>query len=126
MSIKIKPFYDINPIPIYRTLDEPGVLGVANDRGTIRLSKDLTNPAQMQEVIDHEMVHIDQFDMNSKDTGNLAYDNESMYFSPKKSAKTIITKRSPAADGNPGLAQEKEANNKNIQKKIKKKYNGKQ
>ena len=79
----------------------------------------------MQEVIDHEMVHIDQFDVNSKDTGNFAYDNESMYFSPKNSAKTIITKRSPAADGNPALAQEKEANNKNIQKKIKKKYNGK-
>ncbi len=125
MGIKIKPFYDINPIPIYRTLDEPGVLGVANDRGTIRLSKDLTNPAQMQEVIDHEMVHIDQFDVESKDTGNFAYDNENMYFSPKNTAKTIITQRSSAADGNPSLAQEKEANNKNIQKKIKKKYNGK-
>ncbi len=71
------------------------------------------------------MVHIDQFDVESKDTGNFAYDNENMYFSPKNTAKTIITQRSSAADGNPSLAQEKEANNKNIQKKIKKKYNGK-
>jgi hypothetical protein len=123
MGIKIKPFYDINPVPIYRTLDEEGVLGVANDNKTIRLSKDLTNPAQMQEVIDHEMVHIDQFDFDSKDTGNFAYDNENMYFSPKNTAKTIITKRSPATDGNPALAQEVEADNKKIQQKIKKKYN---
>lgn len=123
MSFKIKPFYPTNQTPIYRTLDEPGVLGVANDNGTIRLSKDLTNPAQMQEVIDHEMVHRDQFDVESKDTGNFAYDNENMYFSPKNTAKTIITKRSPAADGNPRLAQEKEANDKKVQKKIKKKYN---
>lgn len=125
MSFKLKASYNLNPISIYRTLDEKGVLGVANDCGTIRLSKDLTNPAQIQDVIDHEMVHIDQFDMDSKDTGNFAYDNNSMYFSPKNSAKTIITGRSEKTDGNPGLAQEKEANNKKIQKKIKKKYNGK-
>ena len=125
MSFKIKPSYELNQTPIYRTLDEDGILGVANDKGTIRLHKDLTDPAQMQEVIDHEMVHIDQFRHDSKDTGNFAYDNESMYFSPKNSAKTIITKRSPAADGNPQLAQEVEANDKKLQQKIKKKYNGK-
>jgi len=49
MGIKIKPFYDINPVPIYRTLDEEGVLGVANDNKTIRLSKDLTNPCSNAE-----------------------------------------------------------------------------
>ena len=125
MGIKIKPFYNINPIPIYRTLDAEGILGVANDNKTIRLHKDLTDADQIQEVIDHEMVHIDQFDFNSKDTGNFAYDNENMYFSPKNTAKTIITKRSPATDGNPSLAQEVEADNKKLQQKIKKKYNGK-
>ena len=78
----------------------------------------------MQEVIDHEMVHRDQFDVESNDTGNFSYDDDNMYFSPKGTAKTIITKRSPEMDGNPKLAQEKEANNKKIQQKIKKKYNG--
>jgi len=125
VGFKIKPSYNLNQTPIYRTLDQEGILGVANDAGTIRLHKDLTDPAQMQDVIDHEMVHIDQFRHDSKDTGNFAYDNESMYFSPKNSAKTIITKRSPAADGNPQLAQEVEANDKKLQQKIKKKYNGK-
>ena len=124
MAFKLKPFYNLNQTSIYRTLDQEGILGVANDAGTIRLHKDLTDPAQMQEVIDHEMVHIDQFRHDSKDTGNFAYNNESMYFSPKNSAKTIITKRSPVADGNPALAQEKEANDKEVQRKIKNKYNG--
>lgn len=124
MAFKIKPFYPTNQTPIYRTLEEDGVLGVANDNGTIRLHKDLTNPAQMQDVIDHEMVHRDQFDVESNDTGNFSYDDDNMYFSPKGTAKTIITKRSPEMDGNPKLAQEKEANNKKIQQKIKKKYNG--
>lgn len=125
MSFKIKPFFDLNQTPIYRTLDEDGVLGVANKNGTIRLHKDLNNPAQMQEVIDHEMVHRDQFDFKSKDTGNFTYDNDKMYFSPKNSSNVIITNRSKKTDGNPSLAQEKEANNKKVQKKIKAKYSGK-
>ena len=124
MGFKIKPSYNLNQTPIYRTLDQEGILGVANDAGTIRLHKDLTNPDQMQEVIDHEMVHIDQFRHDSKDTGNFAYDNNNMYFSPKNSAKTIITKRSSDADGNPALAQEVEANDKKLQQKIKNKYDG--
>ena len=124
MAFKIQPFYNLNQTPIYRTLEEDGVLGIANDAGTIRLSKDLTNPAQMQTVIDHEMVHIDQMRHDSNDTGNFAYDNENMYYTPKGSSKTITTRRSDDVDGSPSLKQEKEANDPKVQKKIKKKYNG--
>ena len=124
MAFKIQPFYNLNQTPIYRTLEEDGVLGIANDAGTIRLSKDLTNPAQMQTVIDHEMVHIDQMRHDSNDTGNFAYDNENMYYTPKGSNKTITTRRSDDIDGSPSLKQEKEANDPKVQKKIKKKYNG--
>lgn len=124
MAFKIQPFYNLNQTPIYRTLEEDGVLGVANDAGTIRLNKDLTNPAQMQAVIDHEMVHIDQMRHDSNDTGDFAYDNENMYYTPKGSNKTIKTQRGDNVDGSPGLKQEKEANDPKVQKKIKNKYNG--
>ena len=124
MAFKIQPFYNLNQTPIYRTLEEDGVLGIANDAGTIRLSKDLVDPAKMQAVIDHEMVHIDQMRHNSSDTGNFAYDNENMYFSPKGSSKVTTAKRSPKVDGAPSLAHEKEASNKKVQQKIKNKYKG--
>lgn len=122
MSFKIKPFYSLNNTPIYRTLDVDGVLGVANKNGTIRIHKDVTDPAQLQEVIDHEMVHRDQMNPKSKDTGRFSYDNTNMYYTPKGSKKTITTKRSNKVDGAPYLGHEKEANNKKIQQKIKRKY----
>ncbi len=122
MAFKIKPFYSLNNTPIYRTLDVDGVLGVANKNGTIRIHKDVTDPAQLQEVIDHEMVHRDQMNPKSKDTGRFSYDNTHMYYTPKGSKKTITTKRSNKVDGAPYLSHEKEANNKKIQQKIKRKY----
>lgn len=122
MAFKIKPFYPLNNTPIYRTLDVDGVLGVANKNGTIRIHKDVTDPAQLQEVIDHEMVHRDQMNPESNDTGRFSYDNTNMYYTPKGSKKTITTKRSNEVDGAPYLGHEKEANNKKIQQKIKRKY----
>jgi|TARA_A100001201_G_scaffold90501_1_gene79252 hypothetical protein len=124
MAFKIKPFYPLNTTPIYRTLDTDGVLGVANKNGTIRIHKDVTDPAQLQEVIDHEMVHRDQMNPESNDTGRFAYDNYNMYYKPKGSKKTIVTKRSNKVDGAPYLGHEKEANDKKTQQKIKRKYNG--
>ena len=79
MAFKLKPFYDLNPVPIYRTLDEDGVLGVASKNGTIRIHKDVTDPKQLQDVINHELVHVDQMDPESDDTGKFHYDNEYMY-----------------------------------------------
>ena len=40
MGIKLKPPYNIDNTPVYRTLDEDGILGLANKNGTIRLHKD--------------------------------------------------------------------------------------
>lgn len=124
MAFKLKPFYDLNPVPIYRTLDQDGVLGVASKNGTIRIHKDVTDPKQLQEIIDHEMVHIDQMDHKSNDTGKFYYDNDYMYYKPKNQDKVKVTKRSQEMDGHPSLGHEKEASNKKIQQKIKRKYNG--
>ena len=121
MAFKIKPFYNLNQTPIYRTLDEDGVLGVANKNGTIRIHKNVTDPAQLQEVIDHEMVHRDQMDPKSNDTGRFDYDDDNMYYTPKGSDKTIVTKRG-AIEGAAHLKHEIEANDKKTQQKIKRKY----
>ena len=51
--------YKINNTPIYNVPMEDGVMGKANNNGTIILNKDL-DPSQCQDVINHEMVHINK------------------------------------------------------------------
>mgnify|MGYP003125268489 CR=1 FL=1 len=123
MAFKIEAPYKFNHVPVYRTLEEDGILGIATDNGAIRVNKDITDPAQLKSVIAHELVHYDQMMPNSKDTGDFSYDNQHMFFKPKGSSKTITTKRSSEVDGAKNLAHEKEASNNKIQNKIKNKYN---
>tara|TARA_S200002703_G_C3746638_1_gene229724 strand:+ start:36 stop:413 length:378 start_codon:yes stop_codon:yes gene_type:complete len=123
MAFKIEAPYKFNHVPVYRTLDEDGVLGIATKNGAIRISKDIDDPAQLKSVVAHELVHYDQMMPNSNDTGRFGYDNEHMFFKPKGSSKTITTKRSEKVDGAHYLAHEKEASNPKVQKKIKNKYN---
>ncbi len=83
--------------PIYeRNLDQ-GVMGEANNNGTILVNKDLS-PLQRQKVINHEMVHIDQ--MNR---GDLNYDNNNVYWKGKKYSRASMV------EGAKNLPWEKEA-----------------
>ncbi len=60
MAFKLNnPPYKIDNTPIYHVDMEDGVMGKANNNGTIILNKDL-DPSMCAEVIKHEMVHIDQ------------------------------------------------------------------
>ena len=60
MAFKLgNPPYKIDNTPIYNVDMEDGVMGKANNNGTIILNKDL-DPSQCQDVINHEMVHINQ------------------------------------------------------------------
>ena len=45
MGIKLKPPYNIDNTPVYKTENEEGVLGRANRNGTILIRPDLS-PAQ--------------------------------------------------------------------------------
>jgi hypothetical protein len=72
------PPYSSENTPIYRVDMENGVLGKANKNGTIILNNNLS-PFQEQDVIDHEMVHIDQMRR-----GDLDYDNNYVYWKGKK------------------------------------------
>lgn len=100
MAFKITPFYSINNTPIYNVDMEDGVLGKANNNGTIVLNNKLS-AGQEQDVIDHEMVHIDQMKR-----GDLDYDNKYVYWKGRKYS------RAQMSEGAKNLPWEKEAYNK--------------
>ena len=79
MAFKLtNPPYKIDNTPIYNVDMEEGVMGKANKNGTIILNKDL-DASQCQDVINHEMVHIDQIKR-----GDLDYDDDFVYWKGKK------------------------------------------
>ena len=101
MAFKLdNPPYSSDNTPIYRVDMEDGVLGKANNNGTIILNKNLSADKE-QEVINHEMVHIDQMKR-----GDLDYDNKNVYWKGKKYS------RAQMKEGAKNLPWEKEAYNK--------------
>jgi hypothetical protein len=100
MGFKIFPPYSLNNTPIYTVDLEDNVLGKANNNGSIIINKNL-NPSEIKKVVDHEMVHVDQFKR-----GDLDYDDKNVYWKGK------TYPRSKMNEGSPTLAWEKEAYNK--------------
>jgi len=76
---------------------EEGVLGKANNNGTIILKQGLT-PSEEEKIITHEQVHIDQMKR-----GDLDYDEKNVYW------KNKVYPRSKMNEGNKKLPWEKEA-----------------
>tara|TARA_R110002072_G_scaffold3850_5_gene27543 strand:- start:1655 stop:1966 length:312 start_codon:yes stop_codon:yes gene_type:complete len=80
MAFKLEnPPYQIDNTPIYNVDMEEGVLGKANNNGTIILNQNISSPVQKQEVIDHEMIHIDQMKR-----GDLSYTDTDVFWKGKK------------------------------------------
>ena len=78
MAFKLNAPFPIDNTPIYHVDMEEGVMGKANNNGTIIINKDVpTN--KIQDVINHEKVHIDQMKR-----GDLDYDNKYVYWKGKK------------------------------------------
>lgn len=101
MAFKMKPApFKMDKTPVYYVDMEEGVLGKANNNGTIIIDKDLS-PAQAKGVIKHERVHIDQMRR-----GDLDYDDKNVYW------KGRIIPRSSIKEGCKSLPWEKEAYNK--------------
>ena len=99
MAFKLEnPPYQIDNTPIYNVDMEEGVLGKANNNGTIILNQNISSPAQRQEVIDHEEIHIEQ--MNR---GDLSYTDTDVFWKGKKYP------RSQMQEGAKNLPWEKEA-----------------
>ena len=79
MAFKQKPApYSYNVIPIYNSTLEEGVLGKADRRGGILINKEIKDPAQLEEVISHEKIHIEQMQR-----GDLDYDEQNVYWKGK-------------------------------------------
>ena len=76
---------------------EEGVMGKANNNGTIIINKDIANE-QEEKVIAHEEVHIDQMQR-----GDLDYDDENVYWKGK------VYPRSKMNEGDSALPWEEEA-----------------
>jgi|TARA_R100000030_G_scaffold3601_1_gene2652 hypothetical protein len=101
MAFKLNnPPYTANNTPVYRVDMEAGVMGKANNNGTIIINKNVS-PLDEQEVIDHEMVHIDQMKR-----GDLDYDNDYVYWKGKKYSRKTMD------EGAKNLPWEAEAYNK--------------
>mgnify|MGYP003637987049 CR=1 FL=1 len=79
MAFKLNAPYSCYNIPIYNVNMEDGILGKANNNGTIVINKDIKDPKQIDDVISHESVHIDQIKR-----GDLNYDDENVYWKGKK------------------------------------------
>lgn len=78
MAFKITPPYSMDNTPIYNVSMEDGVMGKANNNGTIILNKDL-DPSQCEKVIAHEKIHLEQMKR-----GDLNYDDKYVYWKGKK------------------------------------------
>ena len=87
MAFKITPFYNIDNTPIYHVDMEDGVLGKANNNGTIILNKNL-DPEKKESVIAHEKIHLEQMgcikDSSGKYRNDLDYDDKYVYWKGKK------------------------------------------
>tara|TARA_B100001996_G_scaffold225751_1_gene173870 strand:+ start:1899 stop:2207 length:309 start_codon:yes stop_codon:yes gene_type:complete len=78
MAFKLNtPPYKSHNTPIYNVDLGDNVLGKANNNGTILINKNL-NPSRVEEVINHELVHVDQFKR-----GDLDYDDNNVYWKGK-------------------------------------------
>ena len=93
--------YSTDNTPIYNVDMEDGVLGKANNNGSITLNNKLKDPEQIDDVIDHEMVHIDQMKR-----GDLDYDDNNVMWKGKKYSRASMK------EGAKNLPWEKEAYNK--------------
>ena len=77
MAFKLNAPFPIDNTPIYHVDMEEGVMGKANNNGTIIINKDL-DPKMLDKVVKREMVHIDQMKR-----GDLDYDDKNVYWKGK-------------------------------------------
>ena len=89
--------YQVDNTPIYSIDMEEGVLGKANNNGAILVNKNLS-ALQLQDVVDHEMIHIDQMKR-----GDLDYDDKYVFWKGKKYS------RAQMQEGSKSLPWENEA-----------------
>ena len=86
MAFKLKAPYQTNTTPVYQVDEEDGVLGRANNNGTIVINNKIKDPKQIDEVISHEEIHVKQFKKFEKSNGKkgLDYSDKHVTWNGKK------------------------------------------
>ena len=85
MAFKLtNPPDNMDRTPVYHVDMEEGVMGKANNNGTIIINKNV-KPEHEQDVVNHEMVHIDQMRR-----GDLDYDDNYVYWKGKKYSRATM------------------------------------
>ena len=85
MAFKLtNPPYKTHQTPVYHVDMEDDVMGKANNNGTIIINKNV-KPEDEQDVVNHEMVHIDQMRR-----GDLNYDDNYVYWKGKKYSRATM------------------------------------
>ena len=81
MSFKLNSPYDIDWTSVFRLGEDggEGINGVTTNSGNIIINKRLCNPAQVENTISHEAVHVDQIKR-----GDMHYDDKYIYWKGKK------------------------------------------
>jgi len=79
MSFKLTPPFNKFPTPVVNISLEEESLGRANNRGNILLNKNIKDPKQIDDIISHESIHIEQMQR-----GDLDYDDKTVYWKGKK------------------------------------------
>ena len=99
MAFKLSnPPYYIDNTPIYNIDLGNGILGKANKNGSILVNKNITDEKQINDVIRHEKVHLDQIER-----GDLDYNDSAVFWKGKKYS------RAQMKEGAKNLPWEKEA-----------------
>jgi len=117
MTFKLKAPYQTSITPVYHVEEEDGVLGRANNNCTITVNNKIKDPKQMEEVISHEEVHVQQFKKFEKSNGRKGLDYNDKYVTwngekyPRKNGK-IKYNGKWIMEGSKSFPWEKEAYNK--------------
>ena len=78
MAFKMKPPYNIDNTPIYRTGTDYTINGETKPNGSIIIANDISDPKELANVISHEKVHVDQLRR-----GDLRVDDKNYYWKGK-------------------------------------------
>tara|TARA_R100000541_G_scaffold25957_2_gene35535 strand:- start:132 stop:482 length:351 start_codon:yes stop_codon:yes gene_type:complete len=112
MGFSLKKFTDLVGIdkdtsthdtPVFKKSLEGGVLGEANNDGSIFISESLSDKDK-QDVVDHEKVHIQQMAQ-----GRLQYDDNTVTWKKDTKSPARVYKREDMQEGAKNLPWENEA-----------------
>jgi hypothetical protein len=112
MGFNLKQFSDLVGIdkdtsthdtPVFKKSLEGGILGEANNDGSIFISESLSDE-EKQDVVDHEKVHIQQMAQ-----GRLQYDDNTVTWKKDTKSPARVYKREDMQEGAKNLPWENEA-----------------